>query len=106
MRTHLERLRVPVLHPVHRGHLVEPIGQAVQLLHPVGEADGELFGEELRGAEQGSWYRSKLAYHVHIPLGCVCIGEASECHHDIPTDGRSPNWTICRKLTPVAGKLA
>ena len=25
---------------------------------------------------------------------------------DAPADGLSPNWTICRKLTPVAGKLA
>ena len=24
---------------------------------------------------------------------------------DIPVDGLSPNWTICLKLTPVAGKL-
>lgn len=25
---------------------------------------------------------------------------------DLPTEGLSPNWTICLKLTPVAGKLA
>lgn len=24
---------------------------------------------------------------------------------DVPVEGLSPNWTICRKLTPVAGKL-
>jgi hypothetical protein len=54
--TYLEGLGVPILHPLDRGHLVQSIGQVAQLLHAVREPDGELFREELRGSEEGSYY--------------------------------------------------
>ena len=56
-RAYLERLRVPFRHLFDRGHFVETIGEFFELLDAVGEADGELLGEELGGAEEGSWGR-------------------------------------------------
>jgi hypothetical protein len=44
---YLERLRVPVLHLLHRRHLVKAIRQGLELLDAVGEADRELLGKEL-----------------------------------------------------------
>ena len=53
-RAYLERLRVPFRHLFDRGHFVEAIGEFFELLDAVGEADGEFFGKELRGAEEGT----------------------------------------------------
>lgn len=49
--TYLERLRIPVLDLLDRHHLIKSIGQARELLDTVGKANGQLFGEELGGAE-------------------------------------------------------
>jgi hypothetical protein len=53
--SYLERLRIPVLHLFDRGHFTEPIWQLSEILDAVGEADGELFGEKLRGTEQSAY---------------------------------------------------
>lgn len=42
------------MHPADRGHLAEAIGEVVELLDAVGQPYGELLGEELRGAEEGT----------------------------------------------------
>jgi hypothetical protein len=44
---YLERLGVPVLDPLDRGHVAEAIGELLELLDTVGQADGQLFGQEL-----------------------------------------------------------
>ncbi len=44
---YLERLGVPVLDPLDRGHIAEAIGELLELLDTVGQADGQLFGQEL-----------------------------------------------------------
>jgi hypothetical protein len=54
MATHFKRLRIPVADSADGGHFIEAIGKLVELLDAVCEADGELFGEELGGAEEGA----------------------------------------------------
>lgn len=68
-RAHLERLRIPIGHAPDRRHLVESIGKRVEFLDAVRKADGQLFGEELRGAEQGTWggRRARLSVTVASP---------------------------------------
>lgn len=53
---HLKRLRIPVLHFLDRGHLVQSIGKVVQFLDAVCETDRQLFGEELRSSKQSTYY--------------------------------------------------
>lgn len=53
-QTYLEGLGIPVLDLLHRGHIVEPVGQGFQLLDAMRQADGQLLGKKLRGAEKGS----------------------------------------------------
>jgi hypothetical protein len=64
--TYLERLCVPVAHSADGRHLIEAIGKVVELLYAVCEPYGELFGKELRRAEEGScrWLLTKLH---HLP---------------------------------------
>lgn len=52
--TYLEGLGVPFLDLFHRGHVVEAVGQQLQLLDAVRQADWQLLAQELRGAEEGS----------------------------------------------------
>lgn len=52
--THLEALRVPPLDLLDAGHLVQAMRKLVELLDAVREADRELCGEELGGAEEGA----------------------------------------------------
>lgn len=87
-----------------RGHLAEAIGEVVELLDAVGQSYRKFFGEELRGAVESAYERmvsamshgkKQRAHNIHIS----CIG-------NVPTDGFSPNWTICRRETPVAGNFA
>jgi hypothetical protein len=40
-------LRIPILDFVDGGHLIEAIGEVVELLDAVRKADGELLSEEL-----------------------------------------------------------
>jgi hypothetical protein len=54
---HLEGLRVPVLHFLYRGHVIEPIWKVSEFLYSMCEPYGELFGEELRCAEQSPYQR-------------------------------------------------
>ena len=54
LTAYLERLRVPIEDFLHRRHVIEAVGQVLELLDAVGETYGELLGEELRGAEKGS----------------------------------------------------
>jgi len=92
---YLKRLGVPVLDLLYRGHVVEAVGQVLELLDAVGQANGQLLGEELRGAEQGAWG------------GSARRGDAVNWGtRHAPVEGLSPNCTIWRKLTPVAGNLA
>lgn len=95
-RAYFKGLSVPVCHSLYAGHVREAIGKLAQLLHAVCEANGQFLGEELGSAKHGAWMeewsqRTWLAAGLGLLLS--------------PTLGRSPNWTICRKLTPVAGKL-
>jgi hypothetical protein len=53
--TYLERLRIPILDLADRRHLIEAIRKLVQLLDTMGEAYGELLGEELGCAEEGAY---------------------------------------------------
>lgn len=105
--TYLEGLGIPIVDLLDRGHLTEPIGQGLELLHPVGESYGQLLGKELRGAEESAWAGSSQHWGRH---GQMTLNAESTIQfrrlHNSPTEGLSPNWTICRKLTPVAGKLA
>lgn len=39
-RAYLERLGIPVPHATDGGHLIEAIGQLVELLHAMCQADG------------------------------------------------------------------
>lgn len=48
---------------------------------------------------------SKVAMKI-VLQGAKKTGQRRETWTDAPVDGFSPNWTIWRKLTPVAGKLA
>lgn len=45
--TYLKRLGIPVLDLFHRGHVVEAVGQQLQLLDAVRQADWQLLGQEL-----------------------------------------------------------
>lgn len=55
----------------------------------------EFFGEELGGSKQRP-YDTALVSNSHGLL---------PNQRNPPVEGRSPNCTICLKLTPVAGKL-
>jgi hypothetical protein len=94
---HLKRLRIPLGNLFDRRHLVEPVGKGVEFLHPVREANWQLFGEELGGPKEGSWQAGQ---------GQQDGGRAAGNSGVVPADGLSPNWTIWRRLTPVAGKFA
>lgn len=53
-QVYLERLRVPVLDLCDRGHVIEAVGQVVELLDAMRQPDGKLLGQELRGAEEST----------------------------------------------------
>jgi hypothetical protein len=44
---YLERLRIPVLHLVDRGHLIEAVRELVQLLYAVCQSYRQFLGKEL-----------------------------------------------------------
>lgn len=45
--THLKRLSVPILDPIDAGHLVQAIGEIVQLFNAVCESYGQFLAEKL-----------------------------------------------------------
>ena len=53
--SYLERLSIPILDLFDRGHFTQTIRELPEVLNTVGKADGEFFGEELRGAKEGSY---------------------------------------------------
>ena len=99
----LEGLRVPRLHLADRRHLVEPVGQVLELLHAVREPDGKLLGEELRGAEEGACRGTPVSCDAR-PTMEPWRARRERRGRSAPVDGRSPNCTICFKLTLVGGK--
>jgi hypothetical protein len=101
--TYLERLRIPILDLADRRHLIEAIGQLVQLLDAMGEAYGELLGEKLRCAEEGA---CDEAAGCESAMSNSLSNGTQGSSKNVPVDGFSPNWTIWRRLTPVAGNLA
>jgi len=52
--THLEALRIPLLHFLYARHLGEPVRQALELDDAVREPDGQFFREELGRFEQSA----------------------------------------------------
>ena len=50
-RYYLERLRIPVLYSLDRGHLIKPIREILKLLHTVCKSNWKFFGEELGSLE-------------------------------------------------------
>ena len=52
--SNLERLRIPVLHLFDGGHFTQPIRKLAQILNAMGQSDGKLFGQELRGTEESA----------------------------------------------------
>lgn len=53
-RTHLEALRVPLLHFLYTWHLCQAVREALELDHAVREPDGQLLRQELGRFEQGA----------------------------------------------------
>lgn len=51
---YLERLGIPVLHFLDRGHLIQSVGQVPKFLYSMCQPYGKLFGEELGSAEEGT----------------------------------------------------
>lgn len=90
--TNLERLCIPIPHSLDGGHFVQAIGKVAEFLHAVCQPDGELFGEELGGAEEGS-YRWFLAELHHLPQRDTCM---TVRHVTVRGD---------HGYVPVAGKL-
>lgn len=99
------------MHAADRWHLAEAIREVVELLDAVGQPYGELLGEELRGAEESTCdttcepKESRAVSSAQYKIQMSRTGQFSRVGNS-PTEGFSPNWTIWRRETPVAGKLA
>lgn len=84
---YLERLCIPIRHFPDRRHLVEPVGQGLELLDAVGKPYGELLGEELGGAEEGAWQAANVRIRAWTGEG-----EAGVTH--------AHQWTASRQTGP------
>jgi len=47
LATYLERLCIPIAHSADGWHLIEAIGEVIELLYAMCEPNGELLGQEL-----------------------------------------------------------
>lgn len=94
------------MHSSHRGHLTEAIWEVVQFLDAVCEPYGKLLGEKLGGTEEGTWsMKDEQRVGEHLQHGHAIQFSGMACIN-LPTEGFSPNCTIWRRETPVAGNLA
>lgn len=89
-----------------RGHLTEAIGKVVELLDAMSQSYWKFLREELGGAEESACEGDGVSNASAHKITALAQTIQFSCIGNIPTEGFSPNWTICRRETPVAGNLA